>query len=66
LSSSRRLACWIVVCGVALAADLRGAMGRYLNVATCLAPRMEPRTWARLQSVVMAVIGSIWLVDSIA
>ena len=42
------------------------ARGGDITVATFLPPRMEPRTWARLQRVVMAVIGSVWLVGSIA
>jgi len=33
----------IVVCGVALAADLRGAMWRYVEVAPFLPRRMQPR-----------------------
>lgn len=49
----------IVVCGVALAADLRGTMGRYLEVAPFLPRRMEPRKWVRLQGVWMAVIGAV-------
>lgn len=55
----------IVVCGVALAADLRGAIGRYLEVVPLMPRRMEPRRWARLQGVWMAVIGAVWLVGSV-
>lgn len=56
----------IVVCGVALAADLRGARGRYLEVAPYLPRRMEPQRWARLQGLWMAMIGAVWFIGSVA
>ena len=54
----------IVLSGVALATDYRGAVAQFLKQTRVRPGRMDPRKWSKLNGAWVAFIGFVWLVGS--